>query len=177
MITAEQCRAARALIDWTQNDLSYHSRIAKKTIADFERGNRAYHPKTAIAVRGALEAHGVLFIAENGAGAGVRLRKAMPRLFRRDPVDGRNWVAFAFDYKAKRYVGFVTYAALAQIALDGLSPAETFDRDKRRILLAASDKVDNGQLDENGRIHLDTRDLEPIEFDNEDDLALDRTNY
>lgn len=55
-------------------ELSERSRIAKKTIADFERGNRAYHPKTPHAVKVALESNGVIFIPENGGGVGVRLQ-------------------------------------------------------------------------------------------------------
>ena len=33
-----QCRAARALLNWSQEDLARRSKVAKKTIADFERG-------------------------------------------------------------------------------------------------------------------------------------------
>lgn len=171
MITAEQCRAGRALIDWSQVELSERSRIAKKTIADFERGHRAYHPKTSHAVKVALESHGVIFIPENGGGVGVRLRKAMPRLFRRDPVDGREWVAFAFDYKGQRHTGFATYRSLGRVALDHLGPTEIFDRDKARILLIASDKIDAGQVDEHGRILVDWDDLLPVEFDSDEERA------
>ena len=41
--TPAQCRAARALLNWSQQDLVAHSKITKKTIADFERG--ATHPR------------------------------------------------------------------------------------------------------------------------------------
>jgi len=41
--TDTQCRAARALLNWSQEDLVAHSKITKKTIADFERG--ATHPR------------------------------------------------------------------------------------------------------------------------------------
>jgi len=47
-----------------------------KTIADFERGARSPYPRTLEAVQSALEKAGIEFIAENGGGAGVRLRKA-----------------------------------------------------------------------------------------------------
>jgi len=131
----------------------------------------SYHPKTSHAVKVALESHGVIFIPENGGGVGVRLRKAMPRLFRRDSVDGREWMAFAFDYKGKRHTGFVTYRSLARIALDRLSPIEIFDRDKARILLIASDKIDAGQVDEHGRVMVDWGDLLPVEFDSDEERA------
>lgn len=74
-ITPPQCRAARALLNWSQNQLEEAARVAKKTIADFEREARTPYPRTLSAIRTALEAAGVEFIAENGGGAGVRLRK------------------------------------------------------------------------------------------------------
>lgn len=74
-ITPAQCRAARALVGWSQEELESASKVARKTIADFERDVRAPYPRTLAAIRTALEAAGVEFIAENGGGAGVRLRK------------------------------------------------------------------------------------------------------
>jgi transcriptional regulator with XRE-family HTH domain len=75
-ISPSQCRAARGLLGWSQSDLSKASKTATKTIADFERGAREPYPRTLEDVRAALEQAGVEFIAENGGGAGVRLREA-----------------------------------------------------------------------------------------------------
>ena len=74
-ISPAQCRGARGLLGWSQSDLSEASKTATKTIADFERGAREPYPRTLEDVRGALEKAGVEFIAENGGGPGVRLRK------------------------------------------------------------------------------------------------------
>jgi transcriptional regulator with XRE-family HTH domain len=76
----EQCRAARALLGWTQEQLeeataSAGAKVAKKTIADFEAGNRTPYERTLADIRRALESAGILFLAENGEGPGVRLRK------------------------------------------------------------------------------------------------------
>jgi transcriptional regulator with XRE-family HTH domain len=73
-LTSAQCRAARALLDWSQGELATHSKVATKTLADFERGNRTPYDRTLADIRGALEAAGVEFIPENGGGAGVRLK-------------------------------------------------------------------------------------------------------
>ena len=75
VITSAQCRAARALIGWSQDQLETAAQVARKTIADFEREARQPYGRTLVAIRAALEAAGVEFIAENGGGAGVRLRK------------------------------------------------------------------------------------------------------
>ena len=79
-MTPPQCRAARALLAWSQTDLEQAAKVARKTIADFEGGVRAPMPATLAAIRAALEAAGVEFISENGGGAGVRLRDPAPSI-------------------------------------------------------------------------------------------------
>ena len=75
-----QCRAARAILGLSQDDLVKVSGVAKATIAAFELGQRQPYARTIDAIRTALEGVGVEFIAENGGGAGVRLRKASNEL-------------------------------------------------------------------------------------------------
>jgi transcriptional regulator with XRE-family HTH domain len=74
MITSAQCRAGRALIDWSRDKLAETSKVALRTIVDFERDARNPRAVTLIALQGALESEGVIFIAENGDGPGVRLQ-------------------------------------------------------------------------------------------------------
>lgn len=78
MLTSAQCRAARALIDWSRENLAERSKVGLRTIVDFERGAREPRELTKDGLRRALESAGVEFIAENGGGAGVRLRKNAP---------------------------------------------------------------------------------------------------
>lgn len=75
-LTREQCRAARALLAWTQAELGSASRVAQKTIADFERSARKPQARTLVDLRRALEEAGVEFIDPNGGGAGVRLKSS-----------------------------------------------------------------------------------------------------
>jgi DNA-binding XRE family transcriptional regulator len=77
MISVRQMKAARALVAWSQSDLSAASGVSEPTIARLESedgpiGGRAETTNKLIA---ALEKAGVEFIAENGGGPGVRLRK------------------------------------------------------------------------------------------------------
>ena len=76
-ISSEQVRAARALLRWEQRDLAKASGISLPSVKRLETqpGALAAQPKTIAALRRALEKAGVEFIAENGGGAGVRLRK------------------------------------------------------------------------------------------------------
>ncbi len=74
-LDAAQCRAARALLDWPRGRLARAACVGLRTIVDFERGARAPRDVTLEALRRALEAGGVEFIAENGGGPGLRLKK------------------------------------------------------------------------------------------------------
>jgi transcriptional regulator with XRE-family HTH domain len=75
MITASQCRAARGLLDWSQQDLAKQARVGVVTIRQLEAGSHEPRSATLQVVRHALERAGVEFIDENGGGAGVRLKK------------------------------------------------------------------------------------------------------
>ncbi len=73
-VTPAQSRAARALLDWSRDQLAEASGVPKRTLVRFEGGEAAPQRRNIAAIRSALEAAGVEFIAENGGGAGVRLR-------------------------------------------------------------------------------------------------------
>ena len=76
MLTSSQCRAGRALLDWSREQLAASSMVSLRTIVDFERGAREPRDVTLDALKRALEKAGVEFIEENGGGPGVRLKKA-----------------------------------------------------------------------------------------------------
>jgi transcriptional regulator with XRE-family HTH domain len=68
---------ARASLRWSISDLAQKSGVAASTVKRAEAADGAL-PVTrpnAEAMQRALEAAGIEFIAENGGGAGVRMRK------------------------------------------------------------------------------------------------------
>ncbi|WP_442582531.1 helix-turn-helix domain-containing protein [Mesorhizobium sp. ASY16-5R] len=75
MINSAQCRAGRALLNWSQQQLADAARVGVVTVRQFENGGSEPRNATLDVIRRALEAAGVEFIPENGGGAGVRLRK------------------------------------------------------------------------------------------------------
>jgi transcriptional regulator with XRE-family HTH domain len=75
MITASQCRAARALIGWSQQELASEAGVGIMTIHQLEKDGSQSRRATLEVVQRALESAGVEFIEENGRGAGVRWRK------------------------------------------------------------------------------------------------------
>ncbi|MDO3431812.1 helix-turn-helix transcriptional regulator [Rhizobium sp. CBN3] len=74
-LSPAQCRAARALIGWSEDDLSSASKIPKATIAGYEAGKLSPDEQALRDMKRCLEDAGVLFIPENGGGAGVRLAR------------------------------------------------------------------------------------------------------
>lgn len=76
MITPAQCRAARGLLKWTQEELAVRSGVGAPAIINFEGGKTSPHKATLKVLRETCEKAGVIFIeSDTEAGPGVRLRK------------------------------------------------------------------------------------------------------
>ncbi len=71
-ITPGQCRAARGLLNWTQQALADKARVSKPTVQNFELEKAKPYAGTIVLLRQAFEAAGIEFT--NGEAPGVRLR-------------------------------------------------------------------------------------------------------
>ena len=60
-MTPEQCRAARAWLDWSQEELAVVAKVSLSTVRDFEKGRRKPIINTLEAMKKALEAKGIGF--------------------------------------------------------------------------------------------------------------------
>ncbi len=111
-MTPEQCRMSRAALGLGVRDLAQIADVSPNTIARLERGE-SLHRRTLHHLRGALEAEGVLFLADGETsewgGPGIRLgreqsRSPMARLFlglwelpeklRFEPLTSQNLTAY-----------------------------------------------------------------------------------
>ncbi|MDN3574548.1 helix-turn-helix domain-containing protein [Methylobacterium longum] len=71
-MNAAQCRAARALLDWTQPRLAEAAGIGLSTVVDFEKGRRAVSAEAIGKMSTALREAGIEF-TNGGDPGGVRL--------------------------------------------------------------------------------------------------------
>jgi transcriptional regulator with XRE-family HTH domain len=83
MVTSAQCRAARGLLNWSQQDLADQAGIGIVTVRQLEAGVNVPRRATLQVVRRAFETFGVEFIDADGGGPGVRLRKGSKQKLRR----------------------------------------------------------------------------------------------
>ncbi|MGV4878698.1 helix-turn-helix domain-containing protein [Acetobacter indonesiensis] len=75
MISAKQIKAARVFLGWEQKDLAEKSGLSLPTIQRMEKlGLERSQAGNVDKVRRAMEDAGIMFIAANGNGPGVRLR-------------------------------------------------------------------------------------------------------
>lgn len=74
ILTPAQCRAARAMIEWSAERLSQASGVGLQTLRNFEVRFHRPDERTLRRLRITLEAAGVMFVPENGRGAGVRFK-------------------------------------------------------------------------------------------------------
>jgi transcriptional regulator with XRE-family HTH domain len=77
LATAEQLRAARALLGWSQTELASRAGLSLPTVKRIEG---SFGPNVSgearLKLQDALEVAGLEFLEENGAGLGVRFRKS-----------------------------------------------------------------------------------------------------
>jgi predicted transcriptional regulator len=78
-VSIRQIKAARALLNWSQEHLAHAAGISIPTIKRLEAqdGQLGGREETVMRILGSMRAAGVEFIDENGGGPGVRLRKPL----------------------------------------------------------------------------------------------------
>ena len=73
MLTAEQSRAARGWLDWTQDEFAKLAKLSLSTVRDFERGRRTPITNNLDAMLRVFEAHGVRPLFDGDRPAGIAI--------------------------------------------------------------------------------------------------------
>lgn len=167
MISAAQCRAARALLDKSQDWLAESAHVGRATIADFERGTRIdMMRQNMISIVSTLEAAGVEFLPEtdDGAGAGVRQRKVELQYAK----DGRRLdggLVWSLRFKGESYSLYVSRDMLDDLGhLRGGSDGdrERVAAERLGLIMRATElRLSRGDVEPGARITLVPADLPP----------------
>lgn len=124
LISARQCRAARALLDWTQDELATRADTTRMSVVQFE-GGRTARASVRRRVRAAFEHAGLRFLSEGAEGGeGV---VALTAAAQAKPAIGR----YAFDrdfyvHQAQLIVSLAGDPANTDIRVGLLSLAEEY---------------------------------------------------
>ncbi len=78
MMTIEQCRGARGVLGWTQQDLADASGLSKTAINNFEKGHSDIKSESLRAIRMAFESADIEFLGHDG----LRKKSENIRIFR-----------------------------------------------------------------------------------------------
>jgi hypothetical protein len=73
ILTPAQCRAARGLVAWSQDQLAKHADVGNSTVRDFEKGRRIPLDENLAAIGVAFEKAGVIF-ENDGKFVGVKMK-------------------------------------------------------------------------------------------------------
>ena len=76
MITPRQIRAARALLDWSQQQLADKAIVSLNAVARLEKGVVDSRVSTVMAIQKALSKAGIEFLDADQKGEGVRLKSS-----------------------------------------------------------------------------------------------------
>ncbi len=72
MMTPAQCRAARGLLGWQQQELATQAEIAVNTIRKLEGGKTSPHKSTLKILKATFEKAGIEFTTEGGIGVKLK---------------------------------------------------------------------------------------------------------
>jgi transcriptional regulator with XRE-family HTH domain len=81
VISPETCRAARALIDWSQQQVAKAANVGVSTVKNFEAGHSTPTANNLSGIQSALEHAGVEFVSEEHGGPGVLARRLRLRAY------------------------------------------------------------------------------------------------
>jgi DNA-binding XRE family transcriptional regulator len=127
MLDQKQIRAARALLDWTQETLAERSGVARATIKNVESGATLPRLETANALQRTLEESGVEFLPSSG----VRMKDRMVQVLE-GPDSYRRLLDDVFTTALKSGTGIIIAPANPKAAMDVLGDYLNREVEKRR---------------------------------------------
>lgn len=167
LITPAQIRAARALLDWSQERLAQAAGVAISSVRDVESSKRDPEAQTISSMRRALNNEGIVFLSGNAnEGIGVRMVGDRPHLLRR-PTALTMWdgMPFNVEWQGRDVTVFISREALDELGGLRGHPSvekyiEVFDKRRGEILDGVRKAIaDPSNFDRQGQLHVRSRDI------------------
>lgn len=135
-ITADQCRAARSLLNWTQDQLATNAVVSRATIADFESSNRKPMKNNLRSIADCMFAAGVEFLTEeDGKGVGVRFRKRKLEYVSNMRIDrGNRTASISMRYAGEDFACVINLDAVDDLYETNFSTDDEFSNAISEIL-------------------------------------------
>lgn len=165
LLLPAQVRAARALLDWSQDDLARRAGVGLSTVKDMEIGKRDPSSDSVAAIRRALEVEGVRFLPSNGEGPGARLHKPHIQVIRwptRKTID--DLFPFRVAWRNTRVNVYLPALILDDLAGVATRPTEAeyieiFRHHLSNILARVSNAIEGGRIGVDGWLRMTSADF------------------
>jgi len=165
VVISAQIRAARALLNWSQEKLAAEAGVGATTVRDIESQRRPTDTGAMSQLRQAFENAGVVFVSGAvDAGPGVRFVAGRPHLIRQ-PEKMTTWgLSFGVEWQGQEIDVLVSYEVVADLGRFSTRQPDAayvkIFRDHRgEILDAAGAALAAGNVDRHGRVQLTTADF------------------
>jgi hypothetical protein len=165
IILSAQVRAARALLEWSQDDLSRGANVSVTTIRDFESGRRPTENDSMRGIRKAFDNEGVLFVpGGTDGGPGVRFASGRPHVIRQPVMTIYDGLCFGVEWEGQEITVSVSYEVIQDLGrFTGQQREATYQKlfvDHRgEILGAAARALGAGKIDRHLRVRLTAGDF------------------
>jgi transcriptional regulator with XRE-family HTH domain len=165
IIIPAQVRAARALLDWSQNELASAANVGVTTVRDIESERRATDTDAMRQIRRALDNAGVEFVSgTSDFGPGVRMVRGRPHLIRQPVFDIYVGLFFAVEWQGREVTVCVSYEVIQDLGRFSGSQSEAvyhklFLEHRGKILDATTRALAEGKLNRHDRINLTAEDF------------------
>ena len=160
-ITPSQIRAARALLDLSQEDAAKLANVSLTTLRDVEGERRGGSIVSIKSIRDALMNAGVIFLPNDGRGGpGVRVIPRLPSVLRWPTKLGRfDELSIPVEWRGREYSVLVSQEVLDDLGritatLDASGYVRLFEEHRTKILQAAAVAIDAGRVTADRRVSL-----------------------
>jgi transcriptional regulator with XRE-family HTH domain len=161
IIVPAQIRAARALLEWSQEKLAAEAGVGVSTVRDVESQRRQLETSAASEIVRALQNEGVIFVPGNAKeGPGVRLIAGRPHMIK-PPTVMSMWdgMPFAVEWQGQRITVFVSREVLDDLGRfraqqPDAAYLEVFNKFRGSILDGVAEALAAGHANDKGQLRL-----------------------